>query len=71
MESLLDSALLCSVGLPAISVPCGFQTSDDKRLPVGMQIIGKAYGEAELIHIAHAFEQTADFASGLPDLNFA
>ncbi len=37
-----------------------------KSLPVGLQIIGKAFGEAEIIRIAHVFEQTADFASGRP-----
>lgn len=55
-------------GLPAIAVPCGFHMESGKKLPVGMQIIGKAFAEAELIQIAHAFEQTADFASGAPQL---
>lgn len=32
-----------------------------------MQIIGKAFGEKEIISIAHAFEQTADFALGRPE----
>jgi len=40
-------------GLPGISVPCGFT---EGGLPVGLQIIGKPFQEAELLAIAHAFE---------------
>lgn len=58
---------LLAAGLPAIAVPCGYETSPDgKQLPVGMQIIGRAFGEAAMIELAHAFEQTADFAGGPP-----
>jgi aspartyl-tRNA(Asn)/glutamyl-tRNA(Gln) amidotransferase subunit A len=41
-------------GLPGISVPCG--RIGGKR-PVGLQIIGPAFGEAKVLHLAHAFEQ--------------
>ncbi|KAK9789921.1 hypothetical protein WJX73_004326 [Symbiochloris irregularis] len=55
-------------GLPAVAVPCGF---DDKTasnpLPVCVQIMGRAFDEARLIKVAHVFEQTADFAFGIPD----
>lgn len=53
-------------GLPAIVVPCGFVPSEDgqAQLPVGLQMIGRAFGEAELCAIAHAFEQTLS----LPDM---
>jgi len=58
-----------SVGLPAVALPCGFVKSDrGTKLPVGMQIIGSAFGEAGIIQIAQAFEQTADFAVGSPAL---
>ncbi len=50
-----------------MALPCGFTEEAGKRLPVGMQIIGKAFGEKEIIKIAHAFEQTADFAGGKPE----
>jgi len=40
-------------GLPAISVPCG--TSE--KLPVGLQIIGKAFDEETILRAAHAWEQ--------------
>jgi aspartyl-tRNA(Asn)/glutamyl-tRNA(Gln) amidotransferase subunit A len=41
-------------GLPAISVPCGKIANG---LPVGLQIIGRPDAEAEVLRIAHAFEQ--------------
>ena len=65
-SSVLRAASCCA-GLPAITVPAGFEGSPEgKRLPVGLQIIGKAFGEANIIKIAHIFEQTADFAPGTP-----
>ncbi|MGL5254170.1 MAG: Asp-tRNA(Asn)/Glu-tRNA(Gln) amidotransferase subunit GatA [Brevinema sp.] len=42
------------IGNPAISVPVGF---DSSGLPIGAQLIGKAYGEADLFNIAYAVEQ--------------
>ena len=44
------------MGLPAISVPCGF-TSED--LPIGLQIVGKPRGEHAVLHAAAAFERAA------------
>ncbi len=41
-------------GLPALSLPCG-ETADG--LPVGMQLIGAAFGEQTLYRAAYAFEQ--------------
>ena len=50
-----------------MAVPCGFETAEGgSKLPVGLQILGKAFGEADIIRIAHAFEQTAEFAWGTP-----
>ncbi len=40
-------------GLPAISVPCGF---DAKGLPVGLQLIGDCYGEKTILRAAYAYE---------------
>ena len=45
-------------GLPGISVPAGL---DDKGLPLGLQLIGKPWGEAELLTAAYALEQAAGF----------
>jgi len=42
-------------GLPAISVPCGFTRAG---LPVGLQISGPHWGEADVLRLAHAYEQT-------------
>ena len=47
-------------GLPAISVPCGV---DRNGLPIGMQLIGRAFGEKELIRAAYSYEQTREYAS--------
>ena len=54
----------CRAGLPAVSVPCGFATEGGVRLPLGLQIIGRAFGEGSILRCAHAFQQTADFAWG-------
>jgi amidase len=51
-------------GLPAISVPCGF-TADG--LPVGIQLVGRPYGEAELLRVARAFENANPAGLVRPD----
>ncbi|MGB1128329.1 MAG: Asp-tRNA(Asn)/Glu-tRNA(Gln) amidotransferase subunit GatA [Opitutales bacterium] len=52
-------------GLPAISVPSGFTESG---LPIGLQVIGKAFGEADMFAVAHAFEQAHDYHKATPTL---
>jgi aspartyl-tRNA(Asn)/glutamyl-tRNA(Gln) amidotransferase subunit A len=52
-------------GLPAISLPCGF-TPD--RLPVGFQLVGKAFEEAMLLQIARGYERVTDWADQAPEL---
>ena len=52
-------------GLPAISVPCGF-TND--RLPLGLQLTGRAMDEPTLLRTAHAYEQATGFTRELPAL---
>jgi aspartyl-tRNA(Asn)/glutamyl-tRNA(Gln) amidotransferase subunit A len=52
-------------GLPGISVPCGF---DNRRLPIGLQLIGRSFDEETLLRLAHAYEQRAGFADKLPPL---
>lgn len=44
-------------GLPAVSVPCGF---DGGGLPIGMQLIGPKFSEAKLLNAAHCFEKQTD-----------
>ncbi len=46
-------------GIPAISLPCGWH--DD--LPIGMQLLGKRFGEATLLQLAYAYEQAAGYPS--------
>lgn len=46
-------------GLPAISLPCG---KDEKGLPIGLQLIGKHFGEKDIIRAAYSFEQAAGYA---------
>ncbi|MHC4620799.1 MAG: Asp-tRNA(Asn)/Glu-tRNA(Gln) amidotransferase subunit GatA [Planctomycetota bacterium] len=41
-------------GIPGISVPCGF---DDKELPIGLQILGPAFGEDKVLRTARMFEK--------------
>jgi aspartyl-tRNA(Asn)/glutamyl-tRNA(Gln) amidotransferase subunit A len=40
-------------GIPGISVPCG-ETSE--KLPIGMQILGKHFGEGTILRVAHQYE---------------
>ena len=44
-------------GLPGISIPCAL----DDDLPVGMQMISRAFDEATLLKAAYAFEQNTDY----------
>ncbi|MBZ4409655.1 Asp-tRNA(Asn)/Glu-tRNA(Gln) amidotransferase subunit GatA [Myxococcus sp. XM-1-1-1] len=45
-------------GIPGLSVPCGFTKAG---LPVGLQVLGRAFDEALLLRIARAFEREHDF----------
>ena len=51
--------------LPALSVPVGFTKN---QLPVGMQVIGRAFGEADILGIAHAFERSHSYYQMRPNL---
>jgi aspartyl-tRNA(Asn)/glutamyl-tRNA(Gln) amidotransferase subunit A len=52
-------------GLPGISVPCGFTKSN---LPIGLQLIGQPFKEAELLAIAHAYEREHAWTTQFPTL---
>ncbi|WP_337100865.1 Asp-tRNA(Asn)/Glu-tRNA(Gln) amidotransferase subunit GatA [Paenibacillus sp. YIM B09110] len=51
-------------GIPAISVPCGIADG----LPIGLQIIGKAFDESTVLRAAHAFEQQTEHHQMRPQL---
>ena len=52
-------------GLPGISLPCGFSKGG---LPIGLQIIGQPFKEADLLAIARAYEQGHDWHTKHPTL---
>jgi aspartyl-tRNA(Asn)/glutamyl-tRNA(Gln) amidotransferase subunit A len=51
-------------GVPAISLPCGF----DRHLPVGLQIIGPHFGEGAVLKAAQAFESATPFHEAKPEV---
>lgn len=52
----VDTVAVNLAGLPALSVPAGFEEMDGKRLPVGVQFIAPALGDERLIALAGALE---------------
>ena len=51
-------------GLPAISVPCGFNAAG---LPIGVQLIGNVLQESRLLQVAHQYEQAAQVMASRPE----
>ena len=54
-----------ATGHPGLALPCGFGASG---LPLGLQLIGRSYGEAMLLRIAQAYEQAAGWLARRPEL---
>jgi aspartyl-tRNA(Asn)/glutamyl-tRNA(Gln) amidotransferase subunit A len=50
-------------GLPALSVPCGF---DGAGLPVGLQLMGRHFSEGLLLGVAHQYQQATDWHRRVP-----
>ena len=44
-------------GIPALSVPCG---QDDDGLPIGLQLMGPALGEPEILQVGAVYQQNTD-----------
>jgi len=64
----LSDVLTISVnlaGLPGLSVPCGVDASG---LPIGLQLIGRPFGEPDLLRVGHAYQQASDWHARRPPL---
>ncbi|MDP6493955.1 MAG: amidase [Dehalococcoidia bacterium] len=65
-EALLRiTRVFSTVGLPAISVPCGFTKGG---LPVGLQLVGKPFSESLLLRAAHAYQESTDWHLRRPEV---
>src|SRR6201996_1288788 len=67
LENYLGSSLITGattlMALPSIAMPCGF---DQHGRPVGLQMVGRHRGEAELLQAARLFEQVVGLSSLVP-----
>jgi aspartyl-tRNA(Asn)/glutamyl-tRNA(Gln) amidotransferase subunit A len=52
-------------GLPAFSIPCGFSAAG---LPIGMQVVGRAFDEPTVFKVADAYQQITDWHARIPDI---
>ncbi len=68
-EMFYSSPLLTSlanvVGAPALSVPCGFSSSN---LPLGLQIIGRPMEEETVFRLGHAYQQATEWHKRRPPI---
>lgn len=53
-------------GICGISLPCGF--TSNPRLPIGLQLLGKPFGEGTILKLAHAYEQATEWHKPRPPL---
>jgi len=53
-------------GICGISIPCGFTRSP--KLPIGMQLLGKPFGEETILRVAHAYEQSTEWHREKPEI---
>jgi aspartyl-tRNA(Asn)/glutamyl-tRNA(Gln) amidotransferase subunit A len=54
-------------GLPALVLPCGF-SAGPPALPIGLQLYGRAFDEAMLFRVGHAYEQATEWHTRRPAL---
>ncbi|HEV3271237.1 MAG TPA: Asp-tRNA(Asn)/Glu-tRNA(Gln) amidotransferase subunit GatA [Candidatus Methylacidiphilales bacterium] len=52
-------------GICGVSIPCGFTAN---KLPIGLQIIGKKWGEETMLRVAHAYEQATPWHKEKPPI---
>jgi aspartyl-tRNA(Asn)/glutamyl-tRNA(Gln) amidotransferase subunit A len=62
------TALFNIIGCPALSVLCGFSSDG---LPIGMQIIGKAFGESTIFKLGALYEKVRQFQPRIPEISAA
>ena len=55
-------------GICGLSVPCGF-TDLEPRLPIGLQLLGKPFGEETILRLGHAYEQSTAWHKEKPPIN--
>ena len=53
-------------GICGISVPCGFVEEENRKLPVGLQILGKELDEATVLRVGYAYEQSTSWHKTSP-----
>jgi aspartyl-tRNA(Asn)/glutamyl-tRNA(Gln) amidotransferase subunit A len=53
-------------GICGISVPCGFVEEENRKLPVGLQILGKELDEAAVLRVGYAYEQSTPWHKTRP-----
>ena len=51
-------------GICGLSLPCGFTTNP--KLPIGLQLLGKPFGESTILKVAHAYEQSTEWHKAKP-----
>jgi aspartyl-tRNA(Asn)/glutamyl-tRNA(Gln) amidotransferase subunit A len=56
-------------GICGVSIPCGFTKSP--KLPIGLQFLGKPFGEETMLKLAHAYEQSTGWHREKPVINAA
>jgi aspartyl-tRNA(Asn)/glutamyl-tRNA(Gln) amidotransferase subunit A len=54
-------------GICGLSIPCGFTATP--KLPIGLQLLGKPFGEETILRIAHAYEQSTAWHKEKPPVS--
>jgi Asp-tRNA(Asn)/Glu-tRNA(Gln) amidotransferase A subunit family amidase len=66
-EALLRiTRVFSTIGLPAISIPCGFT---ENKLPIGLQLVAKPFNEQLLLNAAHCFQKVTNWHNLRPTLD--
>ena len=66
LEAYNFRACFDMTGMPAVTLPCGFTK---EGLPVGLQLAGRPFDEANVLNAAHAYEQQVRWFQSRPPLS--